>query len=257
MTRKATPLARDEQIHAITVFSGWATADGDVAGTTIIDTKLVGVNDYVTGKGILILSGACQYEMQACSSFVSGTGTITIPAFSARILQGVLYRIMNFSPSAAGITALAAYAARQASCIDFWSDPQEEIAIANVAADKALPDIVVALPSGATVVKAVLMFKFRAIENTNAAVNKLNGAQDIQIRDDTPSAWIDAINFVDDMFGLAASTREGGDVVIGDIDVKATVDGDDTYNVQWDEASADQGNLQMNDVQVGLRIWYR
>lgn len=141
--------------------------------------------------------------------------------------------------------------------LDFWSDPKEEVAITQAAADQALPDIVVALPSGATVVKAVLIFKFRIVENTNAAVNKLNGAQEIQIRDDTPSAWLDAINFVDDMFSLAASTREGGDVIIGDIDVKATVDGDDTYNVQWDQATADQDNLQFNDVQVGLRIWYR
>ncbi len=56
---------------------------------------------------------------------------------------------------------------------------------------------------------------------------------------------------------IAASTREGGDVFIGDIDVKATVDGDDTYNFQIDEAVADLASIEFNDVQVGLRIWFR
>ncbi len=141
--------------------------------------------------------------------------------------------------------------------LDFWSASQEEVQLTAVAGDKALPDVTVAgLPTGATVLRAVVMFKFRAVENTNAAANKLNGAQDIQVRDDTPGAWADAINLLDDQFGLAASTREGGDVVMGSLDLSATVDGNDTYNLQWDEGVADQGNLQFNDVQVGLRVWF-
>jgi hypothetical protein len=100
------------------------------------------------------------------------------------------------------------------------------------------------------------MFKYRVIENTNAAVNKLTGAQVIQIRQDSPTAWADAINFLDDQFGMAASTIQGGDVFIGAIDVAVTVDGNDTYNLQWDEAVADQASINFNDVQVGLRIWF-
>lgn len=142
--------------------------------------------------------------------------------------------------------------------LDFWSNPQEEVSVPAVAADQALPDIVVAgIPTGATVVRAVLMFKARMIENTNAAANKLNGAQDIQLRTDAPGAWVDAINFLDDMFGINGTTREGGDVIIGDIDLSATVIGNDTYNTQWDEAIADLASLNFNDVQVGLRVWYR
>jgi hypothetical protein len=141
--------------------------------------------------------------------------------------------------------------------MDFWSVPQEEVAITAGAGDKALPDVtIVGLPAGATIVRAFAMFKFRMVENTNVAANKLNAAQEIQVRDDTPSAWIDAINFVDDQFSIAASTREGGDVIIGAINLSATVDGNDTYNFQWDEAVADLANLQFNDVQVGLRIWF-
>lgn len=142
-------------------------------------------------------------------------------------------------------------------CMDFWSLPQEEVAVTNVAGDKSLPDVTVAdLPSGAIIVRAIAMFKFRMVEETSSSANKLNGAQEIQVRDDTPSAWVDAINFVDDLFTLAADAREGGDVIIGAIDVSATVDENDTYNFQWDEAVADADGINFNDVQVGLRIWY-
>lgn len=141
--------------------------------------------------------------------------------------------------------------------LDFWSTPQEEVAVTNVAGDKSLPDVTVAgLPSGATIVRAICMFKFRMIEETSSGVNKLDGAQEIQVRDDTPGSWADCINFVDDQFTLAADAREGGDVVMGAIDVSGTVDGNDTYNFQWDEAVADADGINFNDVQVGIRIWF-
>jgi hypothetical protein len=152
---------------------------------------------------------------------------------------------------------------RQLLCMDFWSDSQEELAILQAAGTKALPDVTVAdLPAGATIVRAIAIFKCRMIENTNGAANKLDGAtvaatsQVIQVRDDTPGTWRDAINFVDDQFGLAATTREGGDVCMGSVDIAVEVDGNDTYNFQWLLAKADQDNLNFNDVQVGLRIWY-
>jgi hypothetical protein len=142
--------------------------------------------------------------------------------------------------------------------IDFWSNPQEEVAIPAVAADQSLPDVTVSgLPTGCTVVRAVAMFKFRAIEETSGGANKLSGAQDIQVRTDAPGAWADAINFLDDMFGLEASAREGGDLFIGDIDLSATVTGNDTYNFQWDEAVADAASIAFNDVQTGLRVWIK
>ena len=106
------------------------------------------------------------------------------------------------------------------------------------------------------------MFKFRMIGNTNAAANKLNGgtvastSQVIQARDDTPGAWIDAINFVDDQFGLAAQVREGGDVCIGSIDISGIVDGNDGYEFRWLLGKADLDFISFNDVQIGIRVWY-
>ena len=147
--------------------------------------------------------------------------------------------------------------------MDFWSNAQEEISVATAAATKTMPDVTVAgLPSGATVARAIAIFKFRMIENTSGAANSLNGAtiastsQVIQVRADTPGTWRDAIKFVDTQFGIAALLREGGDVLIGDTDVAVEVVGNDTYNFQWLLADANQDNLNFNDVQVGLRIWY-
>lgn len=152
-------------------------------------------------------------------------------------------------------------------CMDFWSAPLEEVQLGDAVAGAtvALPTVTVAdLPAGATIVRAIAMFKFRMVENTNAAANKLNGAtvagtsQVIQVRDDTPGTWYDAINFVDDQFGLAAETREGGDVCIGSIDIAGSgkVDANDGYNFRWLLGRADLDYLNFNDVQVGLRIWY-
>lgn len=147
--------------------------------------------------------------------------------------------------------------ARQLFSMDFWSDPQEELAITDVAGDKALPDVTVAdLPAGATIVRAIAMFKFRMVENTNVAANKTLLAQHIQVRDDTPGTFRDAIGIPDDSFTIAASTREGGDVLMGDHDIAVEVDGNDTYNFQWTAADADVDGINFNDVQCGLRILY-
>jgi hypothetical protein len=145
--------------------------------------------------------------------------------------------------------------------MEFWSPAQEEVAIADVAApgtDTALPSVTVAgLPTGCTIIRAVAMFRFRAIENTHDAINQLQGAQDIQVDDAANTGWLSCISFVADQFTLAVSTREGYGESIGSADVKARVDGNDVYDFQWTAALVDEPNLQFNDVQMGLRIWYR
>lgn len=139
----------------------------------------------------------------------------------------------------------------------WFSDSQEELAITNGAGDKSLPSVVLPNISG-EIVRVKAGFKFRMIENTNGAANKLSGAQDIQVKESVGGAFTDAINFVDDQFSLAATTREGGDCIVGDIDVVGEVGlFNKTYDFQWDEAVADQSNLQFNDVQTFLIVTYR
>ncbi|GAI95025.1 unnamed protein product, partial [marine sediment metagenome] len=137
--------------------------------------------------------------------------------------------------------------------MDFWSLPQEEVALTIGAGDQGLPSVSVAdLPDGAAIVRAIAMFKFRMVENhTYAGPNRLDGPQEIQVAGD-----VDAINFVTGQFTLAETTREGGDVVIGLIDIAATVNANGAYAFHWDEAKAIQTGINFNDVQMGIRIWY-
>jgi len=152
---------------------------------------------------------------------------------------------------------------KQLLSMDFWSDSLEEARINAAGVSVSLPGVTIdSIPAGATILRAIAMFKFRMVENTNTAANKLNGgtvantSQVIQARDDTPGAWIDAINFVDDQVGLDGETREGGDVCIGSIDISSIVDGNDGYELQWLLGRADLDFINFNDVQVGIRAWY-
>lgn len=161
------------------------------------------------------------------------------------------------------VTSIVTSSGGQLSSADFWSDPLEEVRINAAGITGSLPAVTIdGLPGGAVVLRAVAMFKFRMVENTNAAANKLNGgtvantSQVIQVRDDTPGAWNDAINFVDDQFGLAAEVREGGDVCIGSIDISDIVDGNDGYEFRWLLGKSDLDFVGFNDVQVGIRVWY-
>ena len=141
--------------------------------------------------------------------------------------------------------------------IPFWSDLDDVIDLPAIAADTALPSVVVSgLPSGLTLERVDVVLKVRAIENTNAGgPNAIDGAQNIQVRKGA-GAWVNAINLPDNLWTVAASTREAGDVLIGDNDVKATVNGDGTYGFQFDEALVDLASLRLNDVMVGLRFFF-
>lgn len=158
---------------------------------------------------------------------------------------------------AATITDIRTSQGRELFIIRKWSAWQEEVSVPAGAADLALPDVAITeIPAGATLLAVFANFKWGAIENTNAGANKLSGAQYLQVRDNAPGAWANCLGFIDDLFGLAASTREGGDVAMGNINVVTTVVGNGTYNFQWHDAVADLASINFNNVQTGLEIWY-
>ncbi|NVM23870.1 MAG: hypothetical protein HWN68_19080 [Desulfobacterales bacterium] len=182
----------------------------------------------------------------------------------AQILRDVLGQGFNIGPDNPlevhdpKVDTLETSMGRTLFSMDFWSDMQEEVQVTSTAGNKTLPDVVIAdLPAGTTIVRAVAMFKFRMVENTNAAENKINVDQYIQVKK-AGQSFNNAIKMVNTAFTVAATTREGGDVVIGNIDLAGAnkVDGNATYNFQWTDADALGDNLNFNDVQVGLRILY-
>jgi hypothetical protein len=71
--------------------------------------------------------------------------------------------------------------------------------------------------------------------------------------------WADAIYFKDGQFKLEGETREGGDVCIGSFNIAGLnkVNGNGIYEFQWLLAKAVSDFLNLNDVQIGIRSWYR
>ena len=163
------------------------------------------------------------------------------------------------------VTSIVTTTSKQIPSMDFWSETVDEAEVEIDAAGetKELPPVTVeGIPAYATILRAVAMFKFRMIENTNAADNRLNGgtvpvtSQVIQVRNDTPGAWGDAISFVDRQYGVEGETREGGDVCIGSIDISSIIVGNDVYEFQWLLARPLLNYMSFFDVQMGIRVWY-
>jgi hypothetical protein len=142
----------------------------------------------------------------------------------------------------------------------FYSAVQITVTIPAGAADTNLPNVVLPTIAGAVIRNVYVGLKFRMIENTNVAANKMNGAQAIRIKENGGAWGVDdvaAINIVDDQWAVALSTREGGDVQIGTIDVAAEVAAfNATYNVRFENATADVASLVLYDVQVFLIVTY-
>jgi len=220
--------------------------------------------DAMTGGTLSVYADAADITINAdCTS-----GTINIYGNAKVTGAGGGVTINNYTTNTAITTidtVVDTVAANTARILctppPFWSDVIEEIAVTGSQSTIAFTGgnvVVSGIPSGATITRVIFIFMWGALENTNGAANKFDAASalPIQIDDDSDTGWLTCMNFVDDTFGIAATTREGAGIIIGNIDIKARVDGDDTYDFQWLNAKADQSNLQFNNVQVGLQITY-
>jgi len=98
MAGKGHALARDELIRVLTSYQGVTTGIGAADGSSLVDSALIGANDYITNKTILIMSGDAFNETKQATVFNPATGAITVdPPFSAQIVTGTLFRIINLS----------------------------------------------------------------------------------------------------------------------------------------------------------------
>ena len=168
----------------------------------------------------------------------------------------------DLSQLIAGLTTLAAKVASLASPIDFWSETDDVLNLPAAATDVGLPDVAVSdLPPGTSVVRVVAILKCRVIENTNAGgVNAINGVQSIRIKPVSGVWGVDdtaAIDLADNLWTVAASTREMGDLLIGSNDLKSVVTGPGSYNFRFENARVDLDYLRLNDVMVGLRLYLK
>ncbi len=111
MAGKGHALARDELIRVLTAYSGITTADGAFDGTaTLVDSNLIGRNDFISEKTILIMSGDAKDEDKGATSFDNSDGKITLQGtgFSAQIKAGTIFRVINISSIEIDVAAIAA-----------------------------------------------------------------------------------------------------------------------------------------------------
>jgi len=141
----------------------------------------------------------------------------------------------------------------------FWSDLQLNATIPAVAADVNLPQALVVseIPSGATIFRVIAMLKFRTVEDTSGSANALSGDQYVQVDDSSGTGYRNAIKLIDNLWTIDGNATEGGDVIVGNIDIADRVDGNDTYKFKIASATADGASLVLNEVQIGLKVFFR
>ncbi len=98
MNSKGHALSRDALIRTLTAYSGITTEDG-TGTTTLVDSNLIGRNDFISEKTILIMSGDAKDEDKGATDFDESDGKITLQGtgFSAQIKAGTIYRVLNIS----------------------------------------------------------------------------------------------------------------------------------------------------------------
>jgi len=150
----------------------------------------------------------------------------------------------------------------------FWSEKDTQVKqLSSTAGDHTLPDVQYKIPTGATVTLAYAVLMIRVIENTSSSgdngINNANGV-DIQAKksgEEWPAA-VTAVKLKDNQWLTPKLSREEGDVhpasITYDITDKIVADGSvNTLNFRISQAVVDYDYLQISDVQMGLRVWFR
>jgi len=116
------------------------------------------------------------------------------------------------------------------------------------------------LPPGVGIVRAVAMIKIRAIRDTSGIDNFLRQDAGIAVMI-TGGTWrvndIPAINLVNGQWRVIGGVKESGDVMIGNNDIKGVVSGDGVYLFSGHNIASLGNNLELYDVQIGLRVYFR
>lgn len=245
-------IQQGDRIKALVVFKGITTDDGDPGGAYLICDKIIGINDFLTNKMIVILSGTSAFEDDSVAGIDNTTGEVDfVSGFSSQILKNTEFAIVSTISPKAGIS-VPAPTILSISPVDFWSPVKNGFAVGTVATTIMLGSVALVIPGSATIQRAVAMLKYRAIDDNSAADNYLSGAQEIEL-----TGLGNAINLVDVQCFVPASSRDGGDVVIGDIDLSGLISvGSNSYALRWPNSLAFGSSINFYDVQVGIRVWW-
>jgi len=233
-----------------------------------LDTKLDTIDDFVDTEVAAIQSDLDNGTdgLGALKSLLDAIPTTTMRGTDSAALASVV-GALNTAAATGAVTStdeIMAYVKqlvtgqlRSVQPMDFWSVIDPIITLNASAGDEALPSVTVAnIPSGAVVSHAYVMMKIRAMEDTSGSSNSivLAGTEHIQI-DKTGGSYIDAITMVAGMWEVAGTTRDGGDYLVGSLNVASEVDGNDTYELKIEGADVTAANLILRDVQVGIRVY--
>jgi hypothetical protein len=114
------------------------------------------------------------------------------------------------------------------------------------------------VPIDADIAKVILMLKFGNKQDDSGVDNYLDGAQYIRVK--STGDFITAINFAGGELAVTASSKENGDVIFGDRDLRLVMDADpsgwNSIDVSWYNATAFGDSMYLNDVQIGLRLYF-
>lgn len=132
-----------------------------------------------------------------------------------------------------------------------------QVQLTTVAGNKALGSITIAgLPAGATVTQLFMHVKFASRTNSSAAINSVSGAQNIQANKDG-GAYSTGIALRGGEFSTDPGSPGASDVMSGTTNLSGLAPANGSVIAfQWTSAVAAQDNLNFNDVQVILELWY-
>lgn len=104
------------------------------------------------------------------------------------------------------------------------------------------------IPSGVTLDYVHVLPFAQVVENTNAAANKTDGAQNIQIQKNSGGSWTNCVAVLDDALRVPAATRDMGRLIGAPVDCKGEVDSNTAYDLQWTNSLVDQDSIYLDEV---------
>lgn len=192
------------------------------------------------------------------------TQTDLIPADPATetSVSGVEAKVDTIDAVVDGIKSETDKIPRITNFMDFWSDPSASVTLTagGESGVVALPDVVVAgLPTGVTIIRVVAVIKIALIRDSSGSDNAVDVATGhIEVQKGGAGGYMTAINIPDNawLVDVSSSAERGGDALIGSADIKTKVDGNATYNLQFDDIGVDGNSLVLADVIVGIRVYF-